>query len=138
MDDEYVDVDDTGASQPDTTATGRPRRAAAARRFNTPGYDDDYEEDDSLAQGRSMGNMILLPTGKIVYLNGAADGVAGYGNDSWAIGASYANNAILQPMLYDPDAPAGQRWSTGGFGQSTVARMYHSSATLLPDGASKV
>ncbi|KAI0697279.1 DUF1929-domain-containing protein [Cytidiella melzeri] len=101
----------------------------------TPDVSPDYEEDDSLDQGRSMGNMILLPTGKIVYLNGAGLGVAGYGNDSWAVGQSYANDAILQPMLYDPDAPAGERWSTGGFGQSTIARMYHSSATLAPDGS---
>lgn len=100
----------------------------------TPDASGDYEEDDSLAQGRSMGNMILLPTGQIIYLNGAATGVAGYGNDSWAIGESYADNAILQPMLYEPNAPPGKRWSDGGFGQSTIARMYHSSATLLPDG----
>lgn len=100
----------------------------------TPDVSGDYEEDDSLAQGRSMGNMILLPTGQVVYLNGAATGVAGYGNQSFAIGESYADNAILQPMLYDPAAPAGQRWSSGGFGKSTIARMYHSTATLLPDG----
>ena len=100
----------------------------------SPDVSPNYEEDDSLAQGRSMGNLIHLPTGKIIYLNGAALGVAGYGNDSWAIGQSYADQPILQPMLYDPDAPKGQRWSTGGFGQSTVPRMYHSAATLAPDG----
>jgi hypothetical protein len=100
----------------------------------TPDVSANYEEDDSLDQGRSMGNMILLPTGKIVYLNGAGLGVAGYGNDSWAIGQSYADDPVLQPMLYYPDAPRGERWSEGGFGKSTVARMYHSAATLAPDG----
>ncbi|KAI0339863.1 copper radical oxidase [Trametopsis cervina] len=101
----------------------------------TPDVSPNYEEDDSLDVGRSMGNMILLPTGKIVYLNGAGLGVAGYGNDSWAIDQSYADNAILQPMLYDPAAPAGSRWSTGGFSKSAIARMYHSTATLTPDGS---
>lgn len=47
MDDEYVDVvDEPGASEPAKTATGRPRRAAAQRRFDTPDYADDDDEDD--------------------------------------------------------------------------------------------
>jgi len=35
--------------------------------------------------------------------------------------------------LYDPSKPAGQRWSDSGFQASTVPRLYHSSAILLPD-----
>ena len=46
MDDEYVDVTDDGPSEPATTASGRPRRAAAQRRFDTPDYVDDDDEDD--------------------------------------------------------------------------------------------
>lgn len=61
-------------------------------------------------------------------------GTAGYGNQSWAIGQSYADNPTLMPIIYDPNAPAGQRWSRDGLSASTVPRMYHSSATLLPDG----
>ena len=41
---------------------------------------------------------------------------------------------MLTPVLYDPAAPAGQRWSSDGFSASTVPRMYHSSALLLADG----
>jgi len=38
-------------------------------------------------------------------------------------------------VIYDPAAPAGQRWTRNGISPSTVPRMYHSSATLLPDGS---
>ena len=41
---------------------------------------------------------------------------------------------MLTPAIYDPDAAQGSRWSTAGLSASTVPRMYHSSATLLPDG----
>lgn len=61
--------------------------------------------------------------------------MAGYGNESWAIGMSYADNPVLTPVIYDPSAVAGSRWSRAGLNASTVPRMYHSSATLLPDGA---
>lgn len=61
-------------------------------------------------------------------------GTAGYGNQSWAIGQSYADNPALTPAIYDPSASAGNRWSRDGLSASTIPRMYHSSATLLPDG----
>jgi len=40
------------------------------------------------------------------------------------------------PVIYDPNAAAGSRWSRDGLNASTVPRMYHSAATLLPDGKS--
>ena len=58
-------------------------------------------------------------------------GTAGYGDDDWAIGQSYADDPVLTPVIYDPDAPAGQRFSSDGLQASEVPRMYHSSATLL-------
>ena len=102
-----------------------------------------------------MGNLILLPTGQVLCLNGAGTGriscrtlllatqlkypgVAGYGNDSWAIGQSYADHPILQPVVYNSSAPAGSQWSRDGLPASAVPRMYHSTATLLPDGEGAV
>lgn len=101
----------------------------------TPDVSPAYEEDDPLPEGRSMGNLILLPNGKIIMLNGAQTGTAGYGTENWAVNESYADNALLMPIMYDPSAPSGKRWSRDGLSPSTVPRMYHSSATLLPDGA---
>jgi hypothetical protein len=82
-----------------------------------------------------MSSFIVLPDGKLLNLNGAALGTAGYGNDSWAIGHSYADDPILLPTIYDPSAAPGQRWSSDNLTASTVPRLYHSSATLLPDGS---
>jgi hypothetical protein len=56
-------------------------------------------------------------------------------NVSWAIGHSYADNPIRTPLMYDPQAPSGSRWSNQGLPESTVNRMYHSGALLLPDGS---
>lgn len=36
-------------------------------------------------------------------------------------------------MLYDPEAPSGSRFSAG-FPAAQIERLYHSTATLLPDG----
>ena len=64
----------------------------------------------------------------------SSTGTAGYGNNSWAIGHSYADSPVLMPMIYNASAPSGQRWSNNNLSPSTVPRLYHSSATLLPDG----
>ena len=67
-------------------------------------------------------------------LTKVCSGTAGYGTNAWAVGHSFADQPTLTPVVYDPSAPAGQRWSRDGLNPSTVPRMYHSSATLLPDG----
>ncbi|KAF9024558.1 copper radical oxidase [Hymenopellis radicata] len=101
----------------------------------TPDVSGSYQADDPLPQARSMGNFIFLPDGLIFFVGGAGVGTAGYGNDTWAIGHSYADDPIMTPVIYNPDAPAGKRWSSDGLGASTVPRMYHSTATLVPDGS---
>ncbi|THH26759.1 hypothetical protein EUX98_g7431 [Antrodiella citrinella] len=101
----------------------------------TPDVSQNYVEDDDMLEARSMFNLIFLPDGTIFGCNGAGTGVAGYGNDSWAVGQSYGDNAVLNPAIYDPSAAAGQKWSRSGLSASTIPRMYHSTATLLPDGA---
>ncbi|KAM6502144.1 copper radical oxidase [Amanita muscaria] len=101
----------------------------------TPDLSGSYTEDDPLPEERSMGNLIALPNGKMLLLNGARMGTGGYGTNGWAVGHSFADRPALTPVVYDPNAPAGQRWSRDGISPSTVPRMYHSSATLLPDGS---
>ncbi|KAK7005867.1 glyoxal oxidase N-terminus-domain-containing protein [Favolaschia claudopus] len=101
----------------------------------TPDVSKSYTKDDNMLEGRSMANLIALPDGRVFCVNGASSGTAGYGNTSWAIGMSYADNPVLTPAIYDPTKPAGSRWSRDGLNSSTVPRMYHSSALLLPDGS---
>jgi hypothetical protein len=64
-----------------------------------------------------------LPDGTYLILNGAQQGVAGFG---------LATNPNLNAILYDPTQPIGSRISI--LANTIVARMYHSEATLLPDG----
>jgi hypothetical protein len=108
----------------------------------TDGSAAKYEQDDDMIHSRTMGQFIILPTGKLLMINGAANGTAGYSNithvsnttaNPW--GFSLAADPVLTPSLYDPNAPAGKRWSNDGMGASTIPRLYHSSALLLPDGA---
>ncbi|KAG6336618.1 hypothetical protein ID866_2457 [Astraeus odoratus] len=88
----------------------------------SPDLSPKYEEIDPLPEGRTMGNLILLPDGRVFCLNGARTGTAGYGNTTYTIGQSYADQPILSPIIYDPSAPAGQRWSRDGLNSSTIPR----------------
>ncbi|KAJ3574744.1 hypothetical protein NP233_g1539 [Leucocoprinus birnbaumii] len=101
----------------------------------TPDVSPTYQHDDPLPDGRTMANFILLPDGTVFCTNGAKFGTAGYGNNSWAVGQSYADEPQLMPLIYNASAPQGQRWSSQGLSPSEIPRMYHSSALLLPDGS---
>lgn len=47
----------------------------------------------------------------------------------------YGSNPLLMPAIYDPKQPAGSRWSRQGLQPAQFARLYHSTAMLLPDGS---
>lgn len=47
-----------------------------------------WSDTDDLPENRGMGNLILLPNGKVLVLNGVGMGSAGYGWDSWALNQS--------------------------------------------------
>ncbi|CAE6341149.1 unnamed protein product [Rhizoctonia solani] len=89
---------------------------------------------DEMPEGRVMADCTILPDGKILVMNGAKTGTAGYGNVPDQIGQSNADNPAFTPVLYDPAAPAGSRFSSAGMPTSNIARLYHSVSTLLPDG----
>ncbi|KAI0262625.1 glyoxal oxidase [Gloeopeniophorella convolvens] len=103
-----------------------------------------YVQDDDLPiTGRTMGQFIALPDGTMAIFNGGANGTAGYSTSTPTIpslggmpwGESLASGPVGQPAIYNPNAPAGSRWSTAGLSSSNIARLYHSSAVLLPDGS---
>ncbi|KAL5709398.1 (methyl)glyoxal oxidase [Ranunculus cassubicifolius] len=73
--------------------------------------------------GRVMGDMVMLPTGEVVIINGAQAGTQGF---------EMASNPCLYPLLYRPNEPLGLRFMT--LNPGTVPRMYHATANLLPDG----
>lgn len=93
-----------------------------------------YTDEDDLPEARGMGNFIILPDRRMFLVNGASYGSEGYGWQNWTQGQSYARNPVNIPSYYNHSAPAGQRWDNN-LPASTINRMYHSSATLLPDGS---
>lgn len=67
--------------------------------------------------------MAPLPDGTYLIINGAHQGVAGFG---------LADDPNYNAVLYDPARPVGQRMSV--MANTTVARLYHSEAITLLDG----
>ncbi|KAL6658339.1 hypothetical protein ACP70R_003925 [Stipagrostis hirtigluma subsp. patula] len=74
---------------------------------------------EEMPMARVMGDMVLLPTGDVLIVNGAAAGTAG-----WELG----REPVTRPVLYRPDAPLGERFEA--LAATTIPRMYHSAATL--------
>ncbi|KAF2209576.1 hypothetical protein CERZMDRAFT_70063 [Cercospora zeae-maydis SCOH1-5] len=72
---------------------------------------------------RVMTYMAALPDGTYWITGGAHQGVAGFG---------LATDPNLSSVLYDPSKPKGQRMTV--MANTTIARLYHSEATLLDDG----
>ncbi|KAK4423773.1 Aldehyde oxidase GLOX [Sesamum alatum] len=92
-------------------------------RIRVTDQDPKWEMED-MPMGRVMPDMLLLPTGDVIILNGAANGTAGW---------ECAINPVLNPVIYKPDEPdPDKRFSV--LNPTKTARMYHSAATLLPDG----
>ncbi|RDX46422.1 DUF1929-domain-containing protein [Lentinus brumalis] len=106
----------------------------------TDGSPVDYVEDDDMPIGRTMGQFIALPDLTMLVVNGGANGTAGYSTRTlntldMPFGESLASAPVGKPAVYNPRAPKGQRWSNAGFDTSNIARLYHSSAILLPDAS---
>ncbi|GAB4845198.1 hypothetical protein Ancab_038607 [Ancistrocladus abbreviatus] len=78
---------------------------------------------EAMPSARVMGDMVILPNGQVIIINGAGAGAAG-----WEIG----RNPVLSPVIYRPDSPIGSRFEVQN--PSTIPRMYHSTAILLRDG----
>ncbi|KAH0720649.1 hypothetical protein KY285_005517 [Solanum tuberosum] len=91
-------------------------------RIEATGENPVWEMED-MPFARIMGDMVMLPTGEILIINGAQAGTQGF---------EMASNPCLNPVLYRPNEPLGLRFMT--LNPGTVPRMYHSTANLLPDG----
>jgi hypothetical protein len=74
----------------------------------------------NMPEGRVMVEGVNLLDGTILWINGAKQGVEGFG---------MATDPAFLALIYDPEL---NTWNVGG--NSTIARLYHSVALLLPDG----
>lgn len=79
---------------------------------------------------RVMGEFQHLPDGTLLLLNGAINGLAGFGNSKTDIGQSNAKDPNLQPEQFFPDT---MTFSTAGWAKTSVPRMYHSTSSILPN-----
>ncbi|XP_062185724.1 aldehyde oxidase GLOX-like [Phragmites australis] len=77
---------------------------------------------DLMPVSRVMGDLLILPTGDLLMLNGAAKGCSGWG---------FGRQPVLSPLLYSPRQPRGSRFRT--LAATTIPRMYHASSAVLPD-----
>ena len=95
-----------------------------------------------MLDSRTMGQFISLPDGTLLVVNGGRNGTAGYCN-AQVTGQTPCFNlmpygeflAVGTSAIYNPNMPSGSRWSNAGLGSSSIARLYHSSAMLLPDAS---
>uniref|UniRef100_A0A1D1ZAP1 Galactose oxidase n=1 Tax=Anthurium amnicola TaxID=1678845 RepID=A0A1D1ZAP1_9ARAE len=78
---------------------------------------------ETMPAARVMGDMVLLPTGDVLVVNGAGKGTAGW---------EFGRDPVLSPVVYSPGAPPGRRFQVET--PTTIPRLYHSTAVLLRDG----
>uniref|UniRef100_A0A7N0V5J4 Galactose oxidase n=1 Tax=Kalanchoe fedtschenkoi TaxID=63787 RepID=A0A7N0V5J4_KALFE len=78
---------------------------------------------EKMPMPRCMGDMVLLPHGDVLIINGAGRGTAGW---------EQADTPVKNPVVYKPDDAIGSRFESQN--PATIARMYHSTAILLRDG----
>ncbi|EIW61172.1 glyoxal oxidase precursor [Trametes versicolor FP-101664 SS1] len=91
-------------------------------------------EVEHMLEGRIMPELVHVPNGQVLIANGARSGFAAIRHVQDPIGNSNADHPVLVPSLYTPDAPLGERFSNAGMPDSGIARVYHSSITLTPQG----
>ena len=102
-----------------------------------------WQQDDDLLESRTMGQLIILPDSTLLVVNGALNGTAGYAERTLTtptygqmpFGMSLASGPVGRPSIYNSSAPKGSRWSSDGLSTSTIPRLYHSTAILLPDAS---
>ncbi|XP_073016123.1 aldehyde oxidase GLOX [Primulina eburnea] len=78
---------------------------------------------ENMPMARVMSDMLLLPNGDILIINGAGSGTAGWEN---------ARDPITRPVIYKHNSKSKNRFAS--MAASPKPRLYHSTAILLADG----
>ncbi|CAI2189951.1 1030_t:CDS:2 [Funneliformis geosporum] len=89
----------------------------------------EWEMDDFGGTPRVMPDATFLVDGTILFVNGAGTGFAGLRKGQGANSLFTFENPVLFPTHYDPVAKTYKALAS-----SYIPRVYHSVATLLPDG----
>ncbi|KAF9474411.1 copper radical oxidase [Pholiota conissans] len=90
---------------------------------------------EHMLEARIMPELLLLPNGEVLIVNGAQTGYAAFDTVPDPVGfQSNADHPAFTPSLYSPDLPLGQRISNKQMPTTDIARVYHSTASLTPNG----
>ncbi|XP_027353524.1 aldehyde oxidase GLOX [Abrus precatorius] len=79
---------------------------------------------ENMPMPRAMGDMLLLPNGHVVIINGAGAGTAGW---------EHGREPVLTPMIFRP-SETDSRLRFSVMAPASRPRLYHSSTILLKDG----
>ncbi|KAJ7636284.1 glyoxal oxidase precursor [Roridomyces roridus] len=92
-------------------------------------------EVEEMPEPRIMVESVLLPSGDVIFINGAHSGYAAYPrvNGSQNTGSN-SDNPAMRGIVYRSSLPHGQRLTQDGLPTSNIPRMYHSSAALTGKG----
>ncbi|XP_024979793.1 aldehyde oxidase GLOX1-like [Cynara cardunculus var. scolymus] len=82
-----------------------------------------WEKEQDMPTPRTMGDLLQLPNGQFLLINGAKKGCSG-----WEDG----EDPNLTPTVYMPEKEMGKRFKE--LQPTTIPRMYHSVSSVLPDG----
>ncbi|KAI0757976.1 glyoxal oxidase precursor [Fomes fomentarius] len=130
------DIDDRTSVE--NLSSQHPATTQCSRIMLTPEGIEKGWEVEHMLEGRTLNELLHIPNGQILISNGASKGFSGFRDLNPAIpdpvDNSNADDAALIPSIYTPDAPLGQRISNEGMPNATIARMYHSTITLTPQG----
>jgi hypothetical protein len=104
--------------------------AASCGRLDLSAKEPAWEMDNFGGIPRVMPDSVILIDGTVLFLNGAQTGYAGFRKGSAANPLWANSNPAFNPVLYNPNTKQYAKMNP-----STVPRMYHSTASLLPDGS---
>ena len=139
--------------QPANLSSQDPASDQCSRIMLTPEGIEKGWQVERMLEPRIMPELLLLPNGQVLITNGGQTGYAAFGTVPDAVGnQSNADHPAcvnfdpswgpslrfvpcrFTPSLYTPTAPLGKRISNEGMPTTDIARLYHSTATLTPNG----
>ena len=81
---------------------------------------------ERMLEPRVMPELVHMPNGQLLIVNGGRTGFAAIGTVFDPIGNSNADHPVFTPSIYTPTAPLGHRISNKGMPTTNIARLYHS------------
>ncbi|KAJ8509485.1 hypothetical protein ONZ45_g8371 [Pleurotus djamor] len=122
------------ATQPKDLSSQFPATSQCSRiTLTEEGIEQGWQVEQML-EPRTMPELVHLPNGQVLIANGGRSGFAAIAQFNDSVGGSNADHPVFTPSLYTPDLPLGRRISNTGMPISEVARLYHSTVTLTPQG----